>query len=102
YRVLCASPTRRSSDLGAQSLLPDVAENIVPTGLKPQITSLCDIVSLLSAAQQARLLRCAQQCHDVTQRSDLRLEASRDDVLRHVRQEALCPEIGRASCRGGT
>jgi len=42
---------------GAQSLLPDVSENISPTGTHDIIISLSDIALLLSDEQQTRLLR---------------------------------------------
>jgi len=42
---------------GAQRFLPDVSENISPTGSEDVIVSLQDIVLLLSDEQQTRLLR---------------------------------------------
>jgi hypothetical protein len=42
---------------GAQRFLPDVSENISPTGTEDVIVSLQDIVLLLSDEQQTRLLR---------------------------------------------
>jgi TolB-like protein/DNA-binding SARP family transcriptional activator len=42
---------------GARGFLPDVSENISPTGTEDVIVSLQDIVLLLSDEQQARLLR---------------------------------------------
>jgi Flp pilus assembly protein TadD len=42
---------------GARRFLPDVSENISPTGTEDVIVSLSDIVLLLSEEQQTRLLR---------------------------------------------
>jgi TolB-like protein/DNA-binding SARP family transcriptional activator len=42
---------------GAQRILPDVSENVSPTGTHDAIISLCDIALLLSEEQQTRLLR---------------------------------------------
>jgi TolB-like protein/DNA-binding SARP family transcriptional activator len=42
---------------GARGFLPDVSENISPTGIEDVVLSLYDIVLLLSDEQQTRLLR---------------------------------------------
>jgi TolB-like protein/DNA-binding SARP family transcriptional activator len=49
---------------GAQRFLPDVSENISPTGTHDVIISLSDIALLLSDEQQTRLLRLAPAALD--------------------------------------